>query len=320
MLCALQDSAKDFKVVEVGARDGLQNEKSLVPTAIKIELIERLANCGLREVEATSFVSPKWVPQMSDQIDVVNGIQRLPGVSYPVLVPNLIGFNNAMATGCVKEIAVITAASESFSRKNTNSSTEEALKRSCDIASEAIKLGIKVRGYISCVIGCPYDGPVKPASVLRIAEELLRVGCYEVSLGDTIGVGSAGSVNRLLNSLLNNLPVESLAVHFHDTYGQALANVLTSIERGIRIADSSIAGLGGCPYAKGASGNMATEDLIYMLNDLGVNTVNLLSTSFFLNSGVDLDSLIEVGEWICTKLNRLNGSKTATAMIRKRCI
>ncbi|KHN75155.1 Hydroxymethylglutaryl-CoA lyase, mitochondrial [Toxocara canis] len=295
-----------FKIVEVGPRDGLQNERQVVATENKISLIERLADCGLKCVEATSFVSPKWVPQMADHNEVISRVKKLKGVSYPVLVPNMAGLNNVISNGSVKEIAVFTAASESFSKKNTNCSMEESMRRLRGVIEAATASQLLVRGYVSCVIGCPYDGAISPTVVTEISESLLDAGCYEVSLGDTIGVGSAGSVRRLLRSVLASNPVEHIAVHFHDTYGQALSNVLVAFDLGIRVADSSVAGLGGCPYADGATGNLATEDLVYMLDDLGVHT------------GVDLMRVVEVGDWICGEMGRVNSSRVARAIMAKK--
>ncbi|KAF7637121.1 Pyruvate carboxyltransferase domain-containing protein [Meloidogyne graminicola] len=263
-----------FRIVEVGVRDGLQNEKVLVPTKTKIELINRLVDCGLKTIEATSFVSPKWIPQLSDCNEVINGCKTIPGVSYPVLIPNLTGLSNALKNDKINEIAVFTAASDSFNRNNLNCSLEEGEQRLKEVTKEALKNGLRVRGYISTVLGCPYEGYVNPIIVTKMTERLLDYGCYEVSLGDTIGVGTPGSVSNLLDELSKaSLPFSKIAVHFHDTYGQALSNVLVSIEKGIRTADSSIAGLGGCPFAKGATGNLATEDLVYMLEGYGFSTV-----------------------------------------------
>ncbi|KJH44232.1 putative hydroxymethylglutaryl-CoA lyase [Dictyocaulus viviparus] len=295
--------SKMFKVVEVGARDGLQNEKQIIPAKDKIDFINKLSHCGFQV--ATSFVSPRWIPQMADHQEVIQKITKCPGVSYPVLVPNLVGLHNALKSECVKEIAVFGAASNSFSRKNTNASIEESLKNLQDVTTVALKEGLRVRGYVSCVIGCPYEGKVDSAVVAKVAETLLEAGCYEVSLGDTIGVGSAGSVASMLEVVLKSIPAEKLAVHFHDTYGQALVNVIVAIEKGIRVADSSIAGLGGCPYAMGATGNVATEDLVYMLHDMGFYT------------GINLSKLIETSTWICSKMGRPNASRVAKALMTK---
>uniref|UniRef100_A0A8R1HL53 hydroxymethylglutaryl-CoA lyase n=1 Tax=Caenorhabditis japonica TaxID=281687 RepID=A0A8R1HL53_CAEJA len=278
-------AANRFRVVEVGARDGLQAEKKFVPTKIKVELIDRLSACGFSTVETTSFVSPKWIPQLADHNDVVAQHQRFPGVAYPVLVPNSAGLKNAMATGVVDEIAVFAAASDGFSKKNVNATVEESLKKLIEVTKTALDANIRVRGYVSVVVGCPYDGAVNPEVVARVTETLLAAGCYEVSLGDTIGVGTVNTVSKMLDTVLKHVPAEKLAVHFHDTYGQALSNVLVSIEKGIRAADSSVAGLGGCPYAKGATGNLATEDLLYFLRGNGFET------------GVDLEKVVETAKW-----------------------
>ncbi len=293
------------KIVEVGPRDGLQNENRTVPVAVKIGLIDRLADAGLQVVEAGSFVSPKWVPQMADSGDVLRGIARKPGVSYPVLVPNLKGLEVALAAGA-EEIAVFSAASETFSRKNTNCSVAEGLERFRDVCDAARRHGIPIRGYVSCVLGCPYEGEVKPGAVAAVAEQLMALGCYEVSLGDTIGVGTPGKTRSMIEAVTRNLPVDRIAGHFHDTYGQALANCYAALDCGVAVLDSSIAGLGGCPYAKGATGNVATEDVLYMLNGLGIET------------GVDLDRLIDAGAYICGILGRETASKTARALLAKR--
>ncbi|KAK1318903.1 hypothetical protein QJS10_CPB04g00475 [Acorus calamus] len=289
------------KIVEVGPRDGLQNEKGVVPTDIKIELIRRLADSGLPVVEATSFVSPKWVPQLADAKDIMGAIHNLQGVRFPVLTPNLKGFDAAVAAGA-KEVAVFASASESFSKSNINCSIEESLARYRDVVNAAKKLSIPVRGYVSCVVGCPVEGPVSPSMVSYVAKELYDMGCFEISLGDTIGVGTPGTVIPMLEAVMSVVPVEKLAVHFHDTYGQSLSNILVSLQMGVSIVDSSVAGLGGCPYAKGASGNVATEDVVYMLHGLGIKT------------NVDLGKLMAVGEFICAQLGRQSGSKTAVAL------
>uniref|UniRef100_A0A183CBQ2 hydroxymethylglutaryl-CoA lyase n=1 Tax=Globodera pallida TaxID=36090 RepID=A0A183CBQ2_GLOPA len=299
-------SGETFRIVEVGARDGLQNEQQIVPTATKVNLIDRLSNCGLKTIEATSFVSPKWVPQMADHDEVISRCQKFAGVSYPVLVPNLAGLRNAMKNENVREIAVFCAASDAFTRKNLNCSLEEGEQRLKEVTEEAVKKGLRVRGYISTVIGCPYEGAIKATSVAAMTERILAYGCYEVSLGDTIGVGTAGTVALLLGEVLKSVPARQVAVHFHDTYGQALSNVLTSIDRGIRTADSSIGGLGGCPFAKGATGNLATEDLAYMLDGMGFRT------------GVDIDKLVDTSVWICANMGRTNGSRVATAVRSKK--
>lgn len=289
------------KIVEVGPRDGLQNEPKLVPAAIKIGLIDRLTKAGLPVVEATSFVSPKWMPQMADHAAVMTGISRRPQVSYPVLVPNLKGLEAALAAGA-KEIAIFGAASESFSQKNINCSIAQSLLRFEEVMAVAKGQGLQVRGYLSCVLGCPYEGDVLPAQVAGLAQRLLEMGCYEVSLGDTIGVGTPAKAQRLIDAVAARVPREKLAVHFHDTYGQALANIFAALERGIEVVDSSVSGLGGCPYARGASGNVATEDLLYMLDGLGIDT------------GVDLVALVAAGQFICDYLERPSGSKVALAM------
>jgi hydroxymethylglutaryl-CoA lyase len=293
------------RIVDVGPRDGLQNEPGEVPTEVKLELIERLADAGLPAVEATAFVSPKWIPQMADHTEVLERLRRKPGVSYPVLTPNLKGFEAARAAGA-KEVAVFGAASEAFSKKNINCSIAESLERFRPIAAEAKKHGIKVRGYVSCVLGCPYEGEVKPGRVAEVAGALFEMGCYEVSLGDTIGVGTPGKTRAMIEACAKRVPIEHLAGHYHDTYGQALANIYASLEAGVKTFDSSIAGLGGCPYAAGASGNVATEDVVYMLHGLGIKT------------GVDLERLVDVGEWISAFLGKPSNSKAARAISAKK--
>src|SRR5256885_7410342 len=259
------------RIVEVGPRDGLQNEPREVPTAVKVELIERLADAGLPAIEATAFVSPKWVPQMADHTEVLERVRRKPGVDYPVLAPNLRGFESARAAGAT-EVAVFAAASEAFSRKNINCSIAESLERFRPVADAAREAGIKVRGYVSCVLGCPYEGKVKPERVAEVAAALAELGCYEISLGDTIGVGTPGKTKAMIEACAERVPVAKLAGHYHDTYGQALANIYASLELGVATFDASIAGLGGCPYAAGASGDVATEEGGYMLNGLGGRT------------------------------------------------
>jgi hydroxymethylglutaryl-CoA lyase len=293
------------RIVEVGPRDGLQNEKTLIPTATKIELIERLGAAGLRTIEAGSFVSPKWVPQMADSSDVLAGLQRRPGIDYPVLVPNMKGFEAAKEAN-VEEIAVFAAASQSFSRRNINCSIEESLGRFAPVVEKARVSGLKVRGYVSCVLGCPYEGEIAPAAVARVAQALHAMGCFEISLGDTIGVGTPRRTAAMLAAVTAELPVTALAIHAHDTYGQALANVLTALELGVRVVDSSVAGLGGCPYAKGATGNVATEDVVYMLHGLGIRT------------GIDLERLVDIGQWISAILNRPSSSRAGRALAAKR--
>jgi hydroxymethylglutaryl-CoA lyase len=289
------------KIVEVGPRDGLQNEKQLVPTETKIELIERLADAGLRVIEATSFVSPKWVPQMGDNAAVLQGIKRHPAAVYPVLTPNLQGFDAAVQAGAT-EVAIFGAASESFSRKNINCSIAESLKRFEPVVSAASALEIKVRGYVSCVVACPYEGAVAPAQAASVARTLFDMGCYEVSLGDTIGVGNPASITRMIEACAGAVPIERLAGHYHDTYGMAIANIYASLQLGMATFDSSVAGLGGCPYAKGASGNVATEDVVYLLDGLGIAT------------GIDVAKLAAIGAWISSAINRPNGAKAGRAL------
>jgi len=291
---------KSARIVEVGPRDGLQNERGEVPTAVKVELIERLADAGLPAVEATAFVSPKWVPQMADHTEVLERIRRRPGVSYPVLTPNLKGFEAARAAGAT-EVAIFGAASEAFSQKNINCSIAESLERFRPVAEAAQKQSIRVRGYVSCVLGCPYEGEVKPERVADVAAALYEMGCYEVSLGDTIGTGTPGKTKAMIEACARRVPLEKLAGHYHDTYGQALANIYASLEMGVHTFDASVAGLGGCPYAAGASGNVATEDVIYLMDGLGVRT------------GVDLAKLVAIGRWICGVLGREPSSKVNRA-------
>jgi hydroxymethylglutaryl-CoA lyase len=293
------------RIVEVGPRDGLQNEPGEVPAEVKIELIERLADAGLPAVEATAFVSPKWIPQMADHAEVLEGIRRKPGVSYPVLTPNLKGFEAARAAGAT-EVAVFGAASEAFSKKNINCSIAESLERFRPVAEAAKASGIKVRGYVSCVLGCPYEGEVNPARVAQVAGALFDMGCYEISLGDTIGVGTPRKTRAMIEACAQRVPIERLAGHYHDTYGQALANIYASLESGVSSFDTSVAGLGGCPYAAGASGNVATEDVVYMLHGLGIRT------------GIDLDRLVDIGQWICGFLKKESPSKAARAIAAKR--
>ena len=289
------------RIVEVGARDGLQNEPGELPTRIKLELIERLADAGLPAVEATAFVSPKWIPQMADHTEVLEGIRRKPGVSYPVLTPNLKGFEAALAAGA-SEVAIFGAASESFSKKNINCSIAESLERFATVADAARAAGVRLRGYVSCVVGCPYEGEVAPEAVARVAGALHDMGCYEVSLGDTIGVGTPRKTQAMIEACARRLPMAQLAGHYHDTYGQALANIYASLELGMASFDASVAGLGGCPYAAGASGNVATEDVVYLLHGLGIQT------------GIDLDRLAETGRWISDVLGRASSSKVGRAL------
>ncbi|MCB1663320.1 MAG: hydroxymethylglutaryl-CoA lyase [Pseudomonadales bacterium] len=295
---------KQVRMVEVGPRDGLQNEPGKISTAVKVELVNRLAQAGLKTIEAASFVSPKWVPQMADSAELMRQIQRYPGVTYTALTPNLKGFENALACG-VDEVAIFAAASEQFSQKNINCSVAESLRRFEPIMMAAKAQGIKVRGYISCVLGCPYQGEVPVSAVVQVAKQLVSMGCYEVSLGDTIGVGTPRKTQQMVEAVAKEVAIEQLAVHCHDTYGQALANIYAALELGIAVIDSSVAGLGGCPYAKGASGNVASEDVLYMLNGLGIDT------------GVDLESLIAAGQFIMQALGRRTGSKVANALISK---
>jgi hydroxymethylglutaryl-CoA lyase len=290
------------RLVEMSPRDGLQNEAGpVIATAIKTGLIDRLAACGLTHIEAASFVSPKWVPQMADAADVMAGIKRQPGVRYSALTPNLRGFENALAAG-VDEIAVFGAASESFSQKNINCSIAESLKRFEAVMEAASTHNIPVRGYVSTVLGCPYEGDIAPAQVAAVAKELIDMGCYEISLGDTIGTGTPAKAKRMLEAVSKHIPVPQLAAHFHDTYGQALANLYAVLEEGVGVIDASVAGLGGCPYAKGASGNVATEDVLYLLNGLDIDT------------GVSLSDLVATGTWISGQLKRHNGSKVGQAL------
>ena len=293
------------RIVEMGPRDGLQNEPGTVPTAVKLELIDRLADAGLTAIESTAFVSPKWIPQMADHTEVLKGIRRRPGVTYPVLTPNLKGFEAALAAGAT-EVAIFGAASESFSKKNINCSIAESLERFRPVAEAAAKNNVRVRGYVSCVVGCPYEGDIAPAKVAEVSKALFDMGCYEVSLGDTIGVGTPRKTQAMIEAVAKVVPVNKLAGHYHDTFGQSLANIYASLELGVATFDSSVAGLGGCPYAAGASGNVATEDVLYMLQGLGIET------------GVDLDKVAATGEWICAILKREPGSKAGRAIAAKR--
>ncbi|ELK00191.1 Putative 3-hydroxymethyl-3-methylglutaryl-CoA lyase 2 [Pteropus alecto] len=321
------------KIVEVGPRDGLQNEKVIVPTDVKIEFINQLSQTGLSVIEVTSFVPSKWVPQyvsfddvcrlrdtglndkicsppltpknlfnprMADHTEVMKGIHQYPGVRYPVLTPNLQGLHRAVAAGAT-EVSVFGAASESFSKKNINCSIEESMEKFEEVIKSARHMNIPVRGYVSCVLGCPYEGSITPQKVTEVSKRLYGMGCYEISLGDTTGVGTPGSMKRMLESVIKEIPPSALAVHCHDTYGQALANILTALQMGINVVDSAVSGLGGCPYAKGASGNVATEDLVYMLNGLGLNT------------GVNLYKVMEAGNFICKAVNKTTNSKVAQA-------
>jgi hydroxymethylglutaryl-CoA lyase len=300
-MMATTNLPRRVKLVDVGPRDGLQNEPGVVPTAVKIELIDRLSEAGLPVVEATSFVSPKWVPQMADNAQVMAGIRRKPGVSYPVLVPNLKGLEAAMAAGA-QEVAGFAAATETFCQRNTNCSIAESFERFIPVCRTALDAGLRVRGYVSVALGCPYEGEVKPEAVSEVAERLYQMGCYEVSLGDTTGVGTPGKTQRMLEAVAQRVPVAKLAGHYHDTYGQALANILASMELGVATFDASVAGLGGCPYSPGATGNIATEDVVYMLDGMGIET------------GVDMDRLLEAAQFICTELKRPTASRAGRAL------
>jgi hydroxymethylglutaryl-CoA lyase len=293
------------RIVEMGPRDGLQNEKQEVPTETKLALIEQLGETGLPAIEATAFVSPKWIPQMADHTEVLERIRRKPGVDYLVLTPNLKGYEAARAAGAT-EVAVFGAATEAFSKKNINCSIAESLERFRPVVEKALQDKIKVRGYVSCVVACPYEGEVAPRKVAELAGELYDMGCYEISLGDTIGAGTPGKTQAMIEACAKRVPIEKLAGHYHDTYGQALANIYASMELGVATFDASVAGLGGCPYAKGATGNVATEDVVYMLHGLGIKT------------GIDLDKLVETGAWISGVLKRDSSSRAGRAIQAKR--
>jgi hydroxymethylglutaryl-CoA lyase len=292
------------RIVEVGPRDGLQNEKQAIETTTKIELIERLTDAGLRYIEAGSFVNPALIPQMASSEDVFNKISRTPGVTYAALTPNIKGFERALAAKA-NEVAIFAAASEAFSHKNINCSIDESLARFIPVMEAAKAHDIPVRGYVSCVVGCPYEGDVDPEIVRHISDQLINMGCYEISLGDTIGVGTAGSVRKLIETVTKDIPVERLAVHCHDTYGQALTNIYAALQLGVQVIDSSVAGLGGCPFAKGATGNVATKDVVYLLHGLGIET------------GIDMDRLIAAGNFISAALGRNNQSRAALAITKK---
>ena len=292
------------RIVEVGPRDGLQNEAQKLSLEIKLELIDRLAAAGLKSIEAGSFVSPKWVPQMADSDEVLKRLQRREGVAYPVLAPNMKGFEAALAAGAT-EVANFGAASEAFSQKNINCSIGESLERFRPLAEEAKRHDVKVRGYVSCVLGCPYQGEVNPHTVAEVARALLDMGCYEISLGDTIGVGTPGKTRQMIEAVARQVPLKKLAGHFHDTYGMAIANIYAALEMGVGVFDASVAGLGGCPYAAGASGNVATEDVVWLLRGLGID------------AGVDLDELARTGAWISARLGREPSSKVARALLAK---
>ena len=292
--------AASVRIVEVGPRDGLQNEKTIIPAATKVELIDRLSQTGLRMIEATSFVSPKWVPQLADAAEVFAAIRKRPGIRYPVLVPNEQGYERARAVGA-SEVAVFSAASEAFNRKNINASIDESIERFRPVLERANADGVRVRGYVSTVLGCPYQGEVPLADVVRVARRMHAAGCYEISLGDTIGIGTPGKAREMLLAVAAEVPMQALAVHFHDTRGQALANVLACLEEGVAVVDSAVSGTGGCPYAKGATGNVASEDVVYMLEGMGIAT------------GIDLDKLVETGLWLSQQLGRETSSKVARA-------
>lgn len=295
-----QHSADFVRIVEVGPRDGLQNEKQPIATAHKIELIDRLSDCGFRSIEATSFVSPKWVPQLADAAELYQGIHRRTGVDYPVLVPNEQGYERARAVG-VSHIAVFTAASEAFNRRNINAGIDESLARFAPVLQRARQDGVDVRGYVSTVLGCPYQGEVAISDVVRVAKALHEMGCSEISLGDTIGVGTPRKAVAMLQAVAQEVPMSCLAVHFHDTYGQAVANVAACVEAGVRVVDAAVAGTGGCPYAQGASGNVASEDVVYLLRGMGMQT------------DVNLESLIATGRWLSAILGRNSLSKVSLA-------
>ena len=296
---------KKVRIVEVGPRDGLQNEKQPVPTAIKVELIDRLADCGLTAIEATAFVSPKWVPQMADAAQVMAGIARRDGVSYPVLVPNEKGLDAALAAGAT-EVAIFGAASEAFSQKNINCTIRESLERFKPVLARAKEAKLKVRGYVSCVLGCPYQGEVAPAAVAEVAWALFEMGCYEISLGDTIGVGTPEQAKAMIEAVARRVPIKKLAGHYHDTYGMAAANIYASLQMGVNVFDAAVGGLGGCPYAQGASGNVATEDVVWLLQGQGIDC------------GVALDKLVDTAQWISAQLGREPASKVARALIARR--
>lgn len=293
---------KFVKIVEVGARDGLQNEKKVIPVNVKAEFIDKLSTTGLSVIEATSFVSPKWIPQLADGKTVYKKIKKHPNIEYPVLVPNIRGLQSALEVGCT-EIAVFGAASEGFSKKNTNCTIKESIDNIRKVVKLALDNNIKVRGYVSCVIGCPYDGDVDPKKVAELSRLLYDMGCYEISLGDTIGVGNAKTMRSMLIEVLKEIPTSAVAVHCHDTYGQAMVNILTALELGVTTIDASVSGLGGCPYAEGASGNVATEDVVYTLENLDIHT------------GVDLTKLLDAGQFICSHLCRKPNSKVARALL-----
>ncbi len=292
------------RMVEVSPRDGLQNEPTLVPVNVKVELIEKLGDCGFETIESTSFVSPKWVPQLADAESVMRNLRRRPGVRYPVLVPNEQGYARARAAGAM-EIAVFTAASEAFNQRNVNASVDESIARFEPVIERAISEGVAVRGYVSTVLGCPYQGEVPLADVVRVAERLHRLGCAEISLGDTIGVGTPLKARAMFRAVAEAVPMDALAIHFHDTYGQALANILACLEEGAGIVDAAVAGTGGCPYARGSSGNVASEDVVYMLHGMGIET------------GIDLEALVATGHWLAQQLGRATGSRVGRATVQE---
>ena len=298
---------RSVKIVEVGPRDGLQNEAMTVPAEIKVKLVELLAEAGLSVIESGAFVSPKWVPQMATSAEVFKTIDKRAGISYPMLVPNMKGLELALEAG-VREVALFAASTETFSQKNTNCSIAESIERFNAVIDEAHQNQLKIRGYISCVLGCPYEGEVDFDVITMIAQKLHDKGCYEISLGDTIGVGTAGLAQQLIDKVSSRVPVSQLAAHFHDTYGQALANIHAVMQCGVSVVDSSVAGLGGCPYAKGATGNVATEDVVYMLHGMGIDT------------GVDMERLLDAGAFISDFLEREPVSRAATALLRKRAV
>ena len=292
---------KKVRIVDVGPRDGLQSENIIVPTENKIQLIHSLAAAGIPSVESGAFVSPKWVPQMSDSEEVLKNITRIKGTSYPVLVPNLKGLERAQQAN-VEEIALFSAASETFSIKNTNCTINESIDRALEVCEAGIAEGMKVRGYISCALGCPYEGEIEISTVAELASKFNKMGCYEVSLGDTIGSGTPIKTRKMVSACINAIGVDKLAVHFHDTYGQALSNIYAVLQMGVQTLDTSVAGLGGCPYAKGATGNVATEDLVYMLHGMGIET------------GIDMEKLIDASDFICKVLDQPTKSKAALAI------
>jgi len=303
----MSQASNRVTLVEVGPRDGLQNERQIIPTATKVDLVERLIGCGLRRIEATAFVSPRRVPQMADHAEVMQALPKRPGVRYGVLTPNVKGYEAAIRAGA-EEAHVFASASEAFSQRNIECSVAESFARFEPIFASAEAAGVLVRGSVSCALGCPYEGEVAPARVAEIAARLFEMGCYEVSLADTIGVGTPASVLRVIDAVSQHVPVERLATHFHDTYGMGVANVYAAYGAGVRVFDGSVAGLGGCPYARGATGNVATEDLVYLMNGLGVET------------GVDLDALVDCASFITEKLGRSAMSRVASAWRAKRAL